>query len=152
MGQQHLVLQFAALEEHAFAADWRDGLHMVVVVNPQFPTVVFLPPGIQVEDHRIRPALVVLELVEVFFIKSPLFVQGIVKFIPRDAGIAGAVQIPDKGVHPVEKSIFVRVVVRPVEPENLVASGPLVLREAFSVSDARRPELVAGMEGQYIFF
>lgn len=147
VGAQYLVFQFAAFEKHTFAVARRNRLYLVGVVDAQFPAIRFLPAGIQIHNHRIGPALVVPELIEVFFIKSAFFIQGIMKLISADAGIAGAVQIADKTVHQFEKGIFMRIVVPAVEPVYFIASDQMVVHGHGIVPDARREQLFARIEG-----
>ncbi len=59
------------------------------MVDTQFPAICIDPVGVEVGDHGVLPAVVTPELVEVFFVKAAFFVQGIVKFISGNAGVAG---------------------------------------------------------------
>ncbi len=101
IGDQYLVFQFAAFEKHTFARHGCDGLHMVNVEHAQFTPVLFLPVGVEVHDHGKRPAFVAPKLVEVFFVKSACFVKCVVKLVPRDAGVAGFIEVQNKTVHEV---------------------------------------------------
>ena len=145
------MFQFVAFEKNAGAVARRDGLQVIVVVDAQFAAVLFLPAGIEVHDHGKRPAFVVAELVEVFFIKTAFFVQRIMEFVAGNAGVAAAVEVTDKLVHQFEKMVFVQVVVQGIEPVNLVAPDAFVVLEQRIVSDAGREHLTVRIQFIEIF-
>lgn len=147
MGAEYFVFQFTAFKEHAFASGWSNNLHLIVQVNTQFPAIFFLPSCIQIHDHRIGAAFIIPELVKVFFVKGAFFIQRVMKLISGDTGIAGTVQVADKMIHQIEKSIFVRVVVPAVEPVYFIASYQIVVDKKVVVPYTRREKLGAGIKG-----
>ena len=151
VGQQHFVLQFVAFEKHAGALHRINRLQMIAVVDAQLSAIFFLPVGVQVHDHGECPAFVAAELIEVFFVKTTLFVQGVMEFVTCNARVAGAVQVAHEKVHQCKKCVLVRVVVLPVEPVNFIASDLFVVRELVVVSDAGRQQLLAGVQVFQVF-
>lgn len=127
MGGQDFVFEFAAFEENAFTVNRRYVLGVTGVMDAQFPAVAFRPLSVQIHDHRILPAGIVAELVEVFFIKTSGRVQCIMKFVAGYSGVASGVQVQYKTVHEVEKIVFVWIVVLAVEPVDHVAAVQLVM-------------------------
>ena len=105
------MLQFIAFEKHTLAIEWGDGLRMVGVINTQLTTVLALPVGIQVHDHRKYSAVVAPKLIQVALVKTAFFVQCIMKFIPGDARITSTVEVNHKIVHHVEKEILGNILV-----------------------------------------
>ena len=69
------------------------------------------------------------------------------KFISGDAGVAGAVQVADKMIHQVEKSIFMRIVVFGVEPEYFIASDQIIVYKQGIIPYACREQVLPRIEG-----
>ena len=72
---------------------------VIIIMNAQFSSIILLPIVIQVHDHRILAAIIVPKLVLVLFIKTSLLIQGVMKFIAGNAGVAGLVQVCYKTIH-----------------------------------------------------
>ena len=80
------------------------------------------------------------------FIETSFFVQGVMKFIPGYPRKASTVQVTDKTVHQVEKTIFVDIVMRPVEPVYLVTPDQFVVGKKRIVANSRREQLLVGIQ------
>lgn len=143
---QHFVFQLVAPEKHTFAVDRCYGLNVVGMVDAQFPAVLLLPFRVQIHDHGKCAAFVAAKLIEVPFVKTTCFVQGIVKLITRNAGITGLVEVGYKAVHQGKKQVLIHIVVLPVEPVNFVASKQLVVQKRRLVANTRRLHLLSVVE------
>lgn len=152
VGGQDFVFQRTAFEKHTFATHRRNGLYMIVVIDAQFATILFQPVGIEVLDHRKGAVWVVLELIQVSFVKSALFVQGVVKLISRDAGVASCIEVGHKTVYEVKEVVFMRIVVRAVQPVDLITPHPIVLYQQGIVADTSRLQVLIRIEGMEIGF
>ncbi len=83
--------QFPAVKENALTVFRGNVLLAAGMVQAQFAAVALLPAFVQVHNHGVLPATVVIKLVNMLFVKGTRFVQGIMKFVPRYTCIAGAV-------------------------------------------------------------
>ncbi|MEY4902369.1 MAG: hypothetical protein RLZZ292_184 [Bacteroidota bacterium] len=92
------------------------------VMNTQFAAIFGLPIGIQIHDHRVRPTAIVAKLVKVFFIKTPFFVERVMKFVACYIGITRLIEKQHEGIHEIEKRILMDVFMFSVEPINFVAA------------------------------
>ena len=119
-------------------------------MDTQLAAIPALPIRIQVHDHGVLPAHVVAELIEVFFIKAAGLVQGVVKLVSGDAGIAGTVQVEDELVHQVEECRLVDVVMFPVQPEDLIASHRQILQDFRAVACTCRVELLVSVKADEV--
>lgn len=144
--QQDFVLQLAAFEKHTLTTEWGNGLYMVVVVNAQFTTIFRHPLLIEVQDHGKSPAFVAAKLIEVAFVKTAFFIQGVMEFIATNAGITTLVQVKHKAVHQFKKAGFQRVMVLAIQPINLVAPGALILMVHLLIADPGGVELLASVQ------
>ena len=136
------MLQFIAFEKHTLAIEWGNGLCMVGVINTQLTTVLALPVGIQVHDHRKYPTIVAPKLIQVALVKTAFFVQRIMKFIPGDARITSTVEVNHKIVHHVEKEILGNILVQSIQPVDLVAAQQFILYMHCPIANARFPKLL----------
>lgn len=59
------------------------------------------------------------------------------KFISRNARIAGSIQVEDKPVHEVEEIIFVDIIMRPVEPMDDIAPEEFIVCSDGGISRTR---------------
>lgn len=121
------MFQFAAFKKDTFALGRVDVLCGAMLVDAEFTAISGLPICIEVHDHRVLPAVVVLKLIYMLFVKATCIVQSIVKFVSRNACVAGAVQIQHKFVHQFEEQIFIGIVVTFIQPVNLITSVQFVL-------------------------
>src|ERR1700752_3094132 len=91
-------------------------------VNHQLSAIFFFPIRIQVTDHGVLSSLIILKLIEVFFIKTSALIYGIMKLVSGDTCITTLVQVFYKIFHLVKKFIFILILMFPIEPINRVAS------------------------------
>ena len=141
------MFQFTAFEKNAFAVLRRHRLQMIGVVNKQFAAVRCLPIGIQIHDHRVCPALVILELIQVFFIKTAGFVQCVMEFITSDPRITGTIQIADKTIQEFEETMLLGIIMLRIQPIDFIAPDPFIVDGIGIVSNARGQQLFAGIQG-----
>lgn len=126
IAQQYLVLQFAAFKKYALAVHGRYQFGAIVLVYAQLTAIGGHPTFIEVHHHAILPAAIGFKLVDVFFIKAAGLVQRIMKFVAGNAGKAGTVQMLYKTIHQIEKYVFGGVVVRTVQPIDLIATHQVI--------------------------
>jgi len=107
------------------------------MMNKQLSAIVFVPVFIQIHDHRILAAAIILKLVQMFFVKAPSFIQGIVKFISCNSCVTSVVKQQHKPIHQIKKGIFMRVIVASIQPVNSVTTNGRVVRYHRVVANTR---------------
>ncbi len=117
------------------------------MVNTQFAAIGILPVGIQIHNHRICPTFIIPKLVKMLFVETSFFVQSVMKFIAGYPCKTSAVQVTDKAVHQVEKTIFMQIVMLPVKPVDLVAPDQFVVGEECIIANTRCKQLLVGIQG-----
>lgn len=131
------MFQLTAFKENGFAPGRIDFLGSFSgMMDGKLSAVAGNPVCVEVNDHGVLPAGVVAELVDMFFVKTPRFIQSVMEFITIDTGVAGTVQVQDEGVHQRKKGVFVDVVMFFVQPVNDVAAHGFVVRNQLAVTDA----------------
>lgn len=129
------MFQLAAFEENRFAPHRIDFLRgFPGMMDGKLPAVAGNPVCVEVNDHRVLPAGIAAELVNMFFVKTTRFVQRIMEFVTIDAGIAGIVQVQDKCIHQHKKGVFVDIIMFFVQPVNEVAAHGFVMRNQLPVA------------------
>ena len=64
------MLQLVAPEKNNLAINGRNDLNTILVMYTKFPAIPSFPVFIQVHDHGKLPAIIILETIYVFFVKS----------------------------------------------------------------------------------
>lgn len=121
-------------------------------MDAQFASVYFFPVCIQIHNHRIFSAVVVAKLVEMFFVESSFFIKCVMKFVACNSGIAAAVQVTYKCIHQIKKGVFILVVVRTVEPADVVSTYQFISNFGCNVSRSRKVKFVIHKKRKQIFF
>lgn len=91
IGHQNFMLQLIALKKNSLPLRRGNLLIVTRLVNEQFTAVAWLPIGIQIANHRELPTRIVLKLIQMLFIKTPRFIQGIMKLITRNPSVTLAI-------------------------------------------------------------
>ena len=144
--------EFTAFEKDALAAFGWDILLCAILMNAEFAAVFRLPVCIEIHDHGILTAGVIVKLIEMRFVKATFFVDGIMKFIACDASIAGGIEIADEAVHLIEEVIFAGLIVRAVEPVYHIAAYWLIVRDGAVIACAGISEAFFSKKGIHFFF
>lgn len=152
IGFQYLMEQFIALKKNEFAVFRRYTLLGLFLINAQLSTIGFLPIGVEIHDHRILPTVVVAKLIEVFFVETPFFVKGVMKFVISNTCIASGIQKQHKSIHEFEKFIFERIVMQTVEPVNAIAPIVLILMNNSAVAGSGLMKFIFRKRCYQIFF
>lgn len=134
--------KFIAFKEYAFTTHRRNILQMIFMMDAQFAAVIRYPVLVEVHDHRILSDIIVSELINMLFVKSILFIHGVMEFISCNPCITSPVQVNNKGINEVQKMMFMGVIMAPVQPVYFVASYCLIMRYQDLVSNACGKHLV----------
>ena len=146
------MLQFATFKKDTLTTEWGNGLYMVAVVNTQFTTIFRHPLLIEVQNHGKSPAFVAAKLIEVAFVKTAFFIQGVMEFVTTNAGVTALVQVKHKAIHQVKKAGFQGVMVLSIQPINLVTPGALILVVDILIADPGGVELLASVQVDQMCF
>jgi hypothetical protein len=74
------------------------------------------------------------------------------KFIARNARVAGAIEVTHEAVHERKKADFKRVVVAAVEPMDFIVSDKFIVILHQIVANSRRLQLFFGIQSEQIGF
>ena len=87
------MFHFVAFEKYHPPTDGRNVLLFAFFgVQGKHAAILFLPVVVQIQNHGILAPMVMLELIQVPFVKAVLRVACIMRLKSIDGGIAGAVQ------------------------------------------------------------
>lgn len=74
------------------------------------------------------------------------------KLVPRNAGVAAAVEVEDKTVHQFKESLLVYVFAQRIEPVNFIAAHHFVLQYHGGVAGACTAQLLVVVKAQQVLF
>lgn len=114
------MLQITAFEKYYFTIRWRNIQAVIFLKYPQLSSIFCFPAIVEVHDHGEFPAVIILELVQMPFIGATYWIQRIMKFIPVNSRVTGAIQVNDELIHQIKKSILKFVLMFAVKPVDLV--------------------------------
>lgn len=116
------MFQLATFEENAFTVIGADVFSYLVFINAQLSPITRQPVFVQIKNHGVLPAGIAPELVKMFLVKTPLFVESIMELIACNARVAGLIEKKHKGIHEVKESVFVLIFMDSIQPKDFV--GP----------------------------
>jgi len=130
------MLQFTAFKKNHLTVGRRYGRFLVRLIDHQLAPIGLFPMTVEINDDGILPAFIVPELIEVTFVKSSFFIEGEVKFMFRNARIAGAVQVQDEAIDQRQEFILIAIVMFLVEPIDLISPDEAAMRQFFLIARA----------------
>ncbi|MCW3125463.1 MAG: hypothetical protein JWO03_1121 [Bacteroidetes bacterium] len=87
------MLQFATAKKHTLAIQRRYILRQAILIDTELAAIGQLPISIEVHDHRVLPAAVIAELVEMPLIKAAFAISRIVKLIAGNTCVASFIEV-----------------------------------------------------------